>query len=390
MSQVRIDHIDFQMPTGGYGVLFGENSSVTNTYGVIDHDTMECSGGCELLYMLGATNNSPPAPSQGTVNNMFVEDSSVTWTTLNGSNAGTGCMDGWSSNMRVVWRHNTTTDCLVTTHGVTHGGGPDNVELYNNTLKVDSGSNGGGFADCYRCFHHQGSGMFIAFNNLFTSFSGHNSSALDIAHYRSFASGPSSDGNIAACDSTDGIDGNRSPLGSNYGYPCWRQPGRDTTGAYKPIYTWNNYWSDTLAEVPLNLDDFGGVVPDGSVPPTNCNTSASGNCDYFSFQMKANRESYDAISAKAQSSQTLPFNGTTGMGFGTLANRPATCKTNPTESGAGVGYFATDQGSQGVLYTCSATNTWTVYYTPYTYPHPLTTGDSQLPSPPTGLQAAIE
>lgn len=72
-------------------------------------------------------------------------------------------------------------------------------------------------------------------------------------------------------------------------------------------------------------------------------------------------------------------NSTRGMGCGTLANRPATCTT-------GVGYWATDQscsdltgmvGSNpttpisGTLYKCTDTNTWTAYYTPYTYPHPL-------------------
>jgi hypothetical protein len=57
-----------------------------------------------------------------------------------------------------------------------------------------------------------------------------------------------------------------------------------------------------------------------------------------------------------------------------LANRPEKCTT-------GVGYWATDAGSDwnktnasehdGVLYRCTAPNVWTVYYTPYTYPHPL-------------------
>lgn len=72
---------------------------------------------------------------------------------------------------------------------------------------------------------------------------------------------------------------------------------------------------------------------------------------------------------------TAGFDGTSGIGSGTLASRPATCTT-------GVGYWATDQGSwnagtnsnytgQGVLYTCTSTNTWTLSYTPYPYPHPL-------------------
>jgi hypothetical protein len=66
------------------------------------------------------------------------------------------------------------------------------------------------------------------------------------------------------------------------------------------------------------------------------------------------------------------FNGTVGIGRGVLAARPATCTT-------GVGYWATDQGewngshagSDGQFYKCTAANTWTLYYTPYTYPHPL-------------------
>lgn len=73
------------------------------------------------------------------------------------------------------------------------------------------------------------------------------------------------------------------------------------------------------------------------------------------------------------------FDGTVGMGCGTLASRPATCTT-------GVGYWATTQSCSdltgmvgvspttkisGTLYKCTATNTWTAYYTPYTYPHPL-------------------
>jgi len=80
---------------------------------------------------------------------------------------------------------------------------------------------------------------------------------------------------------------------------------------------------------------------------------------------------------------TSSFTGASGVGSGTLAARPVTCT-------AGVAYFATDQGNwntsangfgQGVLYKCTATNTWTLWYTPAQYPDPLNaSGGTQAPA----------
>jgi hypothetical protein len=87
------------------------------------------------------------------------------------------------------------------------------------------------------------------------------------------------------------------------------------------------------------------------------------------------------------------FDGTVGVGSGTIASRPATCTT-------GVGWWATDQGSwdttiaantSGLFYKCTSTNTWTLFYTPYTYPHPLVTaGNSPQGVPSHGLPVELQ
>ncbi len=80
---------------------------------------------------------------------------------------------------------------------------------------------------------------------------------------------------------------------------------------------------------------------------------------------------------------SVNFDGSSGVGVGLAANRPVTCKT-------GVVYWATDEGEwwlanpgpDGRAYKCASTNQWSLYYTPYQYPHPLVSGASVVIAPP--------
>ena len=133
--------------------------------------------------------------------------------------------------------------------------------------------------------------------------------------------------------------------------------------ASEPIYE----WIDNYSLVPSNPSH---LLAD-SEPTAHLN-----NVDYYLW-----------CNASSQSGCTS-FNGTAGVGSGTLAARPSTCTT-------GVAYWATDQGNwnasgsggQGELFVCSSTNSWTLFYTPYAYPHPLDTTQAG-PTPPGNVQAA--
>ena len=63
-------------------------------------------------------------------------------------------------------------------------------------------------------------------------------------------------------------------------------------------------------------------------------------------------------------SEATPFTGASGTGTGLLSERPAACVPS-------VAFWATDANT---LYRCSAENTWSKYYRPYGYPHPLVAG----------------
>ena len=136
-------------------------------------------------------------------------------------------------------------------------------------------------------------------------------------------------------------------------------------------------------------------------PTTNLEPQHVSNSYYFLNTVNSieqiitkTQDCCNAINANQQYwNYTSMFDGTVGVGSGLLSARPSTCT-------AGVGYWATDQaewnskhlGPDGQFYKCTSINTWTLYYTPYAYPHPLRTGSQTTgaPSPPTNLAAVVQ
>jgi hypothetical protein len=377
LRNLRIDHNSFT-GVGGNGnnilIFVGATDRGGEVYGVIDHNTVSDTTGFIMFKVLGDTYvpDRPWGPSsRGTANTMYLEDNTLTFTTA--GSALNHCADSWQSG-KYVWRYNTSSNCRVATHGLPHGG-VALWEVYRNTITGNEGQ-AGSWTDCWRCIQSQGSGEHYIFQNTIFGKNGNVSTgAIVVQHYRSDAGQP---GEFGVCDGTKSVDGNWAPTTTYRGYPCLAQPGRMEVGGspvwgkLAPMFAFGNVNGSNASKRDLTIESAG----------------------FIDNHVMSDRDYYNAVSANAQTSPTSPFNGTTGMGYGTLANRPTTC-THPQyqdgDQGGGVMYWATDQGSwnmngaDGVLYRCSATNTWTIHYVPFTYPHPLQ-GGGLAPSAPKNLR----
>ena len=362
MSQVRIDNNTFTIGASEIAVLLGELSATGKVYGVMDHNTCTATNNFMCLKNISGGSGSANwvANQQGGANAFFFENNTCNFT--NNPDLGTGCVDVWRANSTVL-RFNTLTNARFVNHSYCHEG-PYNSEIYKNTIN-DAAADPAN----YRAIHFQGSGEEIAWGNTVEINAG--GDTIVVQHFRGDSSTATSEGNCnslcngtvmgTGADAAHANDGNR--VGQT-GYPCWHQPGRDVNAALRPVYSFMNA-------------SAGGTRVDMVL---NSGQNAPG-------QFSANRDYYNGVSASAQSSSSSPFDGTSGVGFGTIANRPTTCTTTGQAADAGnggVAYWATDEGSwnssgsggQGRLYVCTATNTWTLWYTPYTFPHPLAGGGS--------------
>lgn len=110
--------------------------------------------------------------------------------------------------------------------------------------------------------------------------------------------------------------------------------------------------------------------------PTHCNVSE--NANWWNYNAACTTSSCSSGVGTGTSAPTGAC--TTGVGFWVASTASATASSSTTQGGS--------------LYKCTSTNTWTRYYSPYTYPHPLRNGTISAgptpPTPPTNLAATVQ
>ena len=404
---IRIDHCHFiASSSANYKMFFFG----TAAFGVMDQCILDFTGTNTLFFYNGRDNGTGGGqgnyewtlPTEfGSANYFYLEDNIFNGN-VGGGTYSTRAFDGFTASKVVLRFNNLSQTVLCEHHATGHSGddrGPRSTEVYGNaatsSLTFDPNftavdlSNGTSLV--------WGNTWNNVFKNIYTF-------KLVRANNSTYTQQPTPNGWGYAGTQFNGTGSNwdgGTALGTDtlYGYPAIDQVGRGNgnllTGTFPSKInssTGTIYWPNQGHEPVYIWNNVGGIVSGwgGAVVSNQAGNNRIGsNRDYY-------------LSTGVQTTPTSPFDGTTGVGFGTLANRPTTCTT-------GVAYWATDQGSwnqsssnpygvqqngaDGVLYKATATNTWTLYYTPYTYPHPLrNTGQVSAPefSPSAGTYVGAQ
>ena len=383
---IRIDHNTITSIGSTGGTRRGIYISGT-FYGVIDNNTITAlDGKIADSYGLNTTSwttfESSRETDLGSANNIFFEDNTVT---------SANTFHSVGNGGRYVIRYNSYTYNGSTTLtpafdilGGQRGGGYGGMirEIYGNAIAL--GSKG---ADTF--FGERGGMCFDFYNNATTSstiatymreeytdslFPDVNTYVQHITNSYSWANLKNNTTLFShqvdsenCCQNTEAWQASHDYATSLYcahfsgdaGGNCWKARSRTspyTTGESEPN------WAGTAV---------GSTLTDGNYTWLNMGTADYPLTINVDFWTQSATGTFDGTGNAANGG---------GVGAGTLDNRPATCTT-------GTAYWATTQSVSdltgmvgrmpstpitGTLYKCTATNTWTAYYTPYTYPHPLT------------------
>jgi hypothetical protein len=351
----RIDH-NRLVSTAGWAPIrcFGDTNGV-HPQGIWDHNRLENvaihSNGTDWQLDEPAPGGTAQhaiwasSPSYGgTTQVVYVEANYIVSSATNSTDGNYGC--------RRVERFNTFADPGIWSFEI-HGmqglnRGCQQTEIYENYV----GGSGGGFSEM-----RGGSGVYFG-NNMAAGVANGINLTIDRSEYDEPAG---NFGPVRECG-VGGPDGN-SPAGvdqhtaSQNGWRC-----RDQVG----ISHDSGQWSHSPQGNPTSFGPYAQVARPVYFWENRHGSSAMAidvnNQGDIENKIVASREFYcDAGNANCGG----------GVTAGPIANRPSTCTT-------GRAYWATDEGEwnslhpgpDGRLYRCASTNSWTLYYTPYTFPHP--------------------
>jgi len=393
--RVRMDHNHFNAMTYSPGATFKIRFTQW-LYGVFDHNI--CDGGtspsgCAFEIWMdsyggsGAEGDGAWADTTGFGSDrfMFFEDN-----IMNNNGTGSGAVNDSAHGARYVIRHNTIYRESTQTHptgGSGRGRGTRAQEVYLNTFTGSDSAQ-------TNTANWISSGTALIWGNTaseqgYQTFLNLHSMRGDASTYTQ-AAPPNGWGYCGTKTSGTASHWDQNSSATT-GWRCLDQPGtgagdllingfpnvtNQATGcvssspcawprqALEPVYEWLNVWACT----GCSNRAFSSVQITGA-------TALTQNVDYY-------------LCTTPGTGACSGFDGTRGVGAGSLSARPPTCTAGPGGNTNGVAYWATDQNT---LYVCNPTNTWTAYYAPYTYPHPLTQGN--LPAPPaapTNLGATVQ
>lgn len=338
----RIDHNRLSQSTIGDWILIRGDCSTANKHagGLIDNNTIINGGvgifGCNDMYSDVLWYTGWQAYNDHTSGEkVYIEDN--TFTNTLGGTTSIHLVDSNYSG-RYVARYNTMTGGYFECHGARDSRGTQSIEIYENTITNNSGSVLVGNL-------RMGSG--VIFNN-------------------------DCSGQAIRCDwhvwterCISGYPGtpyaNSGECGAPTGPTSWDTSPHPATGSNHMCYDAFAGPDDSAGanDVTLPPDD------QASLPAYFWGNTENGT-DPWNFEIQGTCASYileDRDFYMDDSSNGSFGNG--GVAIGVIGSRPSSC--TPYEA-----YWASDES---ILYKCTATDTWSSYYVPFTYPHPLQGGN---------------
>ena len=317
---------------GGYTIRVGsDNCNVDSfTYGVIDHNQFINRNYSTSIFVEWARGDTDPIacgdwiwsqPAElGTAQAVYVEDN--VFSDFPAATASQVIDSRWGA--KYVLRYNTIHNPWISTHSGCTNQGRDPIwtEVYKNVMTSD--------ASRYFLAIELRSTSGIVWNNTIAP----DPAAIGLDFERSWRSdcggpyGGQVDGTRPWDENTPGQSGWRA-----LGQPGWGPPQATNmnNATFAGLFAWQNVQLGAAADQALRK-----------------------NAALQTTLVQFGRDIFNAAN----------------MTIGPIANRSTACSPGPANRSV---YVSTDENTQGAkIYICSATDTWSKHWEPFTYPHPLT------------------